>query len=136
MFVLDCSVTMPWVFEDEESAESEAILHRLQTEGAFVPGVWPLEVCNALLVAVRRERLEKRKSERFVAALEDLPITVDDAVCDVFQVVLPLASQHDLSSYDAAYLELALRKKAPLATLDAGLARAARAAGVEVLGGA
>jgi len=137
MFVLDCSAAMPWVFEDESSTESEAILHRLQAEGAFVPGVWPLEVCNALLVALRRGRLAEQKSERFVAALEGLPITVDEqAQGHVFDQVLPLARQHGLSSYDAAYLELALRKKAPLATLDAGLARAAQAAGVEVLGGA
>lgn len=136
MFVLDCSVTMTWVFEDEESAESDVVLDRLQTEGAVVPGVWPLEVCNALLVAVRRGRLSEEKSERFVNALEDLPIAVDDPVGGVFQAVLSVASRHSLSSYDAAYLELALRRQASLATLDTGLARAARAAGVEVLGGA
>ena len=138
MFVLDGSVNDALGVRGRSvGGGARRILHRLQTERAFVPGVWPLEACNALLrLPVRRGRLEKQKSERFVAALEDLQITVDDAVCDVFLVVLPLASQHDLSSYDAAYLELALRKKAPLATLDAGLARAARAAGVEVLGGA
>ena len=129
MLVLDCSATMPWVLEDEESTESDAALNRLQTKGAFVPRVWPLEVRDALLVAVRRGRLARQQSERFVAGLEDLPITADDAVRGVFRAAQPLAGLHGVSSYDAAYLELARRKTAPLATIDAGLARTARAAG-------
>jgi predicted nucleic acid-binding protein len=134
MFVLDCSMTMPWAFQDETSPESERILQRLQADTAIAPAVWPLEVCNALVNAQRRGRLAAEKSARFVTALSRLPISTEDGDSRVFVDVLPLALEHGLSSYDAAYLELAVRRQVPLATLDADLARAARAAGVEVLG--
>ena len=137
MFVLDCSVTMAWAFHDESTAATLAILDRAAKEPAAVPGIWPLEVCNAVLVALRRGRFTAQDVPGFLDLMTALSLVVDTpAQGHIFDEVLPLARRHGLTSYDAAYLELALRKKAPLATLDAGLARAARSAGVEVLGGA
>jgi len=137
MFVLDCSVTMAWAFRDESTPTALAVVDRAAEEPVAVPGIWPLEVCNAVLVALRRGRFSNEDVPGFLDLVTALsPVVDEQAQGHVFDQVLPLARQHGLSSYDAAYLELALRKKAPLATLDAGLARAARAAGVEVLGGA
>ena len=137
MFVLDCSVTMAWAFHDESSTTALAVVDRAAEELVAVPGIWPLEVCNALLVALRRGRFSDEDVPGFLGLVTALsPVVDEQAQGHVFDKVLPLARQYGLSSYDAAYLELALRKKAPLATLDAGLAGAARAAGVEVLGGA
>jgi predicted nucleic acid-binding protein len=137
MFVLDCSVTMAWAFRDESTPATLALLDRTAEEPVAVPGIWPLEVCNAVLVALRRGRFTDEDVPGFLDLVTALSLGVDtQAEGRIFDEVLPLARRHGLSSYDAAYLELALRKKAPLATLDAGLARAARAAGVEVLGDA
>ncbi len=137
MVVLDCSMSMAWAFRDESTPETLAILERVGRESAAVPGIWPLEVCNAVLVALRRGRFSEEDVPLFLNLVEGLPLVADGlSHTEAFEKILPLARECRLSSYDASYLELALRKEAPLATLDAGLARAARAAGVEVLGGA
>lgn len=138
-FVLDASITMAWVFEDEVSGvdphephlDPDSVLTRLLRENALVPALWSLEVANALLVGERRGRLSRRDAERFVQLLAALPIEVDAGTSrHAFRDILPLAREHGLSAYDAAYLELALRIGAPLATLDTALARAARTLGI------
>ncbi|MEI6450771.1 MAG: type II toxin-antitoxin system VapC family toxin [Actinomycetes bacterium] len=137
MFVLDCSMTMAWAFRDETTPGTLDALELAAREACVAPGVWPLEVCNAVLTAQRRGRFTSDDVPLFLALVGRLRVSVDEGGLQrAFDDVLPLAMQHALSIYDAAYLELALRTKAPLATLDAGLARAARAAGVEVIGAA
>ena len=133
-FILDCSLTMAWCFVSEQTPQTQALLARLSTDEARVPALWPLEVANVLLVSERRGKITQAQAAQFVAALRSLPIVVEtDTAGRVWDQVLPLAREHRLSSYDAAYLELALRTGLPLATLDADLKKAASALGVVVL---
>lgn len=132
-FVLDCSVAMGWCFEDEADPYSDAVLGDLADAGAVVPSIWPLEVANVLLTAERRKRISKAQSRRFLELLQGLPISVDDAsVSRAWDGALSLARDHDLSAYDAAYLELAMREGLPIATRDDLLRKAARRCGVPV----
>ncbi len=134
LFVLDCSVTMAWVFPDEASERTDALRESLLTDSAIVPVLWSVEVANVLLVAARRGRITEADWPHIRGSLDALPIDVDTASTSaVLDRALPVASEHGLSVYDALYLELALRFNAPLATLDKKLAAAAAAAGVEVL---
>ncbi|MHB1361418.1 MAG: type II toxin-antitoxin system VapC family toxin [Thermoleophilia bacterium] len=133
-FVLDCSVTLAWMLPDEDEHRVAALLERLATGGAIVPEVWPLEVANALLVAQRRRRLKEKDIERALRDLAALPISVDQETHQhALGATLSLAREYKLSSYDAAYLELARRIRQPLATLDKKLRSACRVAGIELL---
>ena len=130
-FVLDGSVTMVWGFEDEADAYAEAILDHMPDLQAHVPSLWPLEVANALLVGERRNRIKPADTARFLAILEAFPITVDDeTVAHAWSDTMHLARAHNLSSYDASYLELAIRLGLPLAAQDGKLKTAAQAMGV------
>jgi len=130
-FVLDCSVTMPWCFDDEATAYTNGVRDRLADVRAVVPSLWPLEVANATIVGERRKRLDEARSQRFITLLESLPIIVDDETGHrAFGDIVHLARAHQLSAYDAAYLELAIRRGLPLATLDDKLKAAAKAVGV------
>lgn len=134
-FVLDCSVTMAWCFDDEASEYTDSLQDALSNVRAFVPGIWPLEVANATLVGERRKRLDEARSSRFFALLGALPIIVDDATSGkAFGDIVHLARAHNLTSYDAAYLELAIRRGLPLACLDGKLKAAAQAVGVSLYG--
>jgi len=136
-FVLDGSVTMVWGFEDEADEYAEAILERMPDLQAHVPSLWPLEVANALLVGERRRRITSAETARFIAILGAFPITVDDqTVAHAWADTMHLARAHNLSSYDAAYLELAIRLGMPLAALDGKLKTAAGAMGVPLFEGA
>jgi predicted nucleic acid-binding protein len=132
VFVPDASATLAWFFEDETSDWTDALLERLNSgDTAVVPRHWPVEVANALLVAVRRGRISKDKAARFFRDLLALPIRIDSGGSDVtFGRVFDYAEQYGLTAYDAAYLELARREGIALATLDEDLQKAARAAGV------
>jgi predicted nucleic acid-binding protein len=130
-FVLDGSVTMVWGFEDEANTYAEAILSRMPGLQAHVPSLWPLEVANALLVGERRQRITPADATRFLAILDAFPIAIDDETAiRAWPDTLHLARAHNLSSYDASYLELAIRLGLPLATLDDKLKAAAQAVGV------
>ena len=132
--VIDASVALAWCFPDEASVYADGILVALKGRSIVVPAVWGLEIANAMLVGERRKRLKQPEILRFVALLEGLSILQDaQAVTDNVSNVLPLARHYGLSAYDAAYLELAIRHSAPLATLDGDLQRAARRAGVRIL---
>lgn len=134
-FVLDCSMTMAWVFPDEASESTDALRESLLRDNAVVPVLWPIEVGNVLLVATRRGRIAEDDWPRIRVALEALPIDVDHQSCHrVLATVLPVASEYALSVYDAMYLELAIRLGQPLATLDRKLAAAGNAAGMEIVG--
>src|SRR5271157_5731707 len=129
-FVIDASATLPWCFADEATEATNALLSRLRRdEEATVPAHWPVEVANALLMAVRRTRISSQDIYQFLEDLEVLPIRVDPTTKNlVLARVLPLAEQYELTLYDAAYLELAIRENLPLATLDDDLRKASRAA--------
>jgi predicted nucleic acid-binding protein len=130
-FVVDASATLPWCFADEATPATNALLARLRSdEEAIVPAHWPLEVTNALLTAVRRNRISPQDAHQFLQDLEFLPIRIDTTTKNLVRTrVFPLAEQHGLTVYDAAYLELAIREGLPLATLDDDLRRAAGVAG-------
>ena len=130
-FVLDGSVTMVWGFEDEADDYADSILDRMPDLQAYVPSLWSLEVANVLLVGERRKRTTPADTSRFLAILGTFPITVDEETArQAWADTLHLARAHNLSAYDAAYLELAIRRGLPLATLDAKLKAAANAVGV------
>jgi len=130
-FVLDNSIAMAWSFEDETDAYAEAVLDQLATIRTLVPALFPLEVANALLVGERRKRATEADTLKWTAILAALPITIDaETNTPAWGATLNLARGHNLSAYDAAYLELAIRRGLPLATLDARLLAAAEAIGV------
>ena len=131
-FVLDCSVTMAWVFPDEATEATNRLRDSLVESRAFVPSLWPVEVGNVLLVATRRNRIRVEDWREIRASLEALPIEIDPVTTSrAWGASLELARTHQLSVYDAMYLELAMRLQLPLATLDRALRIAARTVGVE-----
>jgi predicted nucleic acid-binding protein len=133
-FVLDNSVALAWCFEDEQTPAIMALLDRVVATGAMAPLLWPLEALNGLLVAERRRRLEPAKRAELAGLLRALPITLDDETADnSWEDTLRLAERFTLSVYDATYLELAQRRRLPLASMDRALRSAAAALGVEVL---
>lgn len=131
--VLDASVALRWCFPDPRNPYARSVLRALRSAEAVVPAIWPLEVANALLVAERAKRLPSADAARFLALLEDLDVRVDaPTLSRALRETRSLAKAYGLSSYDAAYLELALRESLPLATLDEALRKAARKAGVQL----
>ena len=133
-FVIDNSVIMTWCFKDEASQYADLILDRLEVSDGFVPSIWPLEVCNVLLVAERRKRIGEADSARFIALLSELPIIVKQEPPErMIKEIFALARKHKLSSYDASYLDLAMRKGLPIATLDKKLITAAKRSKVPIL---
>jgi predicted nucleic acid-binding protein len=135
-FVLDNSVAMRWLLASNKVSDqryAESVLRSLANAEAVVPNLWHLEAANVLLSAANRKELEISAIERFTVQLENLPITVDTLTANqVFGHTMSLAKAYRLSSYDAAYLELALRESLPLATLDKGLLKAARRSDIEI----
>jgi predicted nucleic acid-binding protein len=133
-FVLDASVALAWCFEDETSAYADRILNGLTHDAALVPAIWALEVANALRVGERRQRLVGADVLRLVEMMCALPIMVDNTLVPRdLGPVLNLARAHDLSSYDAAYIELAAREGLPLATQDSRLQSVAKRVGVRLV---
>ena len=133
-FVLDCSVALAWVFPDEATAALDALCDSLIEDYALTPEIWPLEIANALLAAQRRGRISAEELQDIVAKLRVLSIEMDHETGEqAFTRILALAQKHNLTSYDAAYLELALRQGLPLATLDRQLQAACQLEDVTVL---
>ena len=129
--ILDCSVTLSWCFEDEADRYSDRVLAALEVSEAVVPSSWALEVANAVMTAERRGHLTETEGVRFLALLQELPILVEDMGLDrATGSVLALARKWRLTSYDAAYMDLAMRLGAPLATKSRVLRRACRQSGV------
>ncbi len=133
-FVLDASVALAWCFEDEKDASAHRILRRLDDESAVAPNIWFLEVANGLLLAQRRGRLSQAELSQVVGFLRDLPIACHEVNLELaLGSVLELGERHELSAYDAAYLDLAMRTGLPLATQDNALRAAAEQVGVSLL---
>ena len=133
--IIDCSITLAWCFADETTEASAQIQDRLVDEAAIVPIHWSLEVVNVLAMAEKRNRLTAADASHFLALLATLDIHEDDETfARAFGHLPALCREYGLTSYDAAYLELAIRRQLPLATLDGDLRQAATKCGIEVLG--
>lgn len=135
-FVLDCSVTAAWFFEDEFNRYTQSVRELLLDEGsvAMVPAIWSAEVSNVLFQSERRKRIMVEKVNQALQVLSKLPIETDYLSINNMGHVLRLCRNYTLTSYDALYLELALRANAPLATQDKKLKTSAKKAGIALIG--
>lgn len=129
--VVDASVTLPWFLDDERSAFTDAVFAAVGVAEYWVPAVWRLEFPNALLAAERKKRIDRQTRLEALDLAAALALRVDPAPIDM-RAISALAERHGLSTYDAAYLELALRQGFELITLDRALALAGAAAGIAV----
>ena len=133
--VLDASITLAWCYEDETTEAVQRSFDIVRTNGAWVPVLWLWEVANVLQMNVRRGRHNAKFRDRALADLALFPIKEDaEAGRQAWSGSLILVERHSLTVYDAAYLEVALRRGLPLATLDRDLVRAASAEKIQVLG--
>jgi predicted nucleic acid-binding protein len=134
-FVLDNSVTMRWFFGDgkpQELAYAGRVLDALKKDSALVPVTWGLEVANVIAKAEAKTLVTEARSGAFLEMLEGIDIEVDNSTfAHALSDTLQLARRYKLSAYDASYLELALRKGVPLATLDVDLLTATKKVGVK-----
>ncbi len=130
-FAIDASVVAAWALEENHSV-ADAAARRLRSDSAIVPGLWWYELRNVLVIAERRRRLTEHRTTEFLSHIARLAIVLEQSSDEA--AVLALARRHRLTVYDAAYLELAIRKALPLATLDTALMRAARAESVPLVG--
>jgi predicted nucleic acid-binding protein len=132
--VIDSSIALTWCFEDEASPESDKLFERVRDDGAVVPGLWHLELGNILLQAEKRGRIGAGDVAVRLDLIAELPISVDhETTARAWREILTMARAEGLTTYDATYLELAVRRGLPLLTKDNELARVARRLGVEVL---
>jgi predicted nucleic acid-binding protein len=133
--VLDASIVLAWCFPDENSAVARHVADKFkQGNTALTTSFWPHEVLNALLVGEKRKRISSSLVQSFLDDLATLPIMLEELPAKtVFERIESLSRKHDLTAYDAAYLDLALENQLPLATLDDHLVRACGEAGVEVV---
>jgi predicted nucleic acid-binding protein len=134
-FVLDASVALSIIFEDEFSPYSDAVTEIMKRGRAVVPIVWPLEIANAILTAVRRGRIPGVDAPLLIGTMDRLPVDIDRGIAPEFltQATLTVGLAHRVSAYDASYLELAMRRGLPLATQDEKLMQAAAATGIHIL---
>lgn len=131
--VIDASVALAWCFPDEANDYADTVLVALESHTVIVPAIWGLEITNALVVGERRKRIRQPEVRRFVELLNGLSIIEDgQPFADTVSNVLPLAREYDLSAYDAAYLDVAVRHEIPLVTLDATLHTACTSAGIKI----
>jgi len=133
-FVADASVAIAWVHPAQATAETDAMLDRLAAgDSLVVPALWPLEVANALTVLRRRRKLTPDEARTAIEIIRELPVVIDhEAAVLAFTRLVDLASKHELTVYDATYLELAARRQLPLASNDAQMKQAAIRAGVDL----
>lgn len=130
--VLDNSVVSGWLLENQATTYSDAIANWLKDDRAVAPALLRLEYTNVLRTACKRNRMSAQQAQQAITHLATLPVDIDQEPPDAGHL-LALALRYDLSSYDAAYLDLALRRQLPIATQDVALAEAARLAGVGVV---
>jgi len=125
--VIDSSITLAWLFDDERTPQADAVMRQVAKAGAVVPSLWRLEVANGLQSAVRRKRIDAAFRDASIADLRSLPIAVDtETDRNAWGTTLTLAERFRLTLYHAAYLELAQRLRLPLASLDTELRAAGR----------
>ena len=134
MFVLDCSIAVAWLFEDQSTPQTDELLDRLKDSGALVPTLWRLELGNVLARAERLKCIAAAQIADYLDLLDRSPIVTDTETDGrAFREILALARSEGLTTYDAAYLELAVRRRLSLATLDKELIRAAHRVQVSTL---
>ncbi|MGC9954342.1 MAG: type II toxin-antitoxin system VapC family toxin [Rhizomicrobium sp.] len=134
-FVLDSSVALAWVLKGERTPRTEALLTEAGDNGALVTSLWPIEVANVLLTYERKAVITTADRMHAIAVYSKLPIETDtQTAARAWSTAFELALAHQLTVYDAGYLELSLRSGLPLATLDQALSKAASSLGVPVLG--
>ena len=135
IFVVDASAALAWCFEDEANAWTDGLLERLrQGDRIIVPAHWPTEILNGLLMASRRKRIKPDQPALFWEELSRLPIETEPPQTAIqAKTILALSEKHNLTVYDATYLESAHRRQLPLGTLDSDLRRAAQVEGVLLL---
>ena len=131
-WVIDASVTMPWFFPDEATPFTEGLLDALGAQPLWAPALWVLECTNVLQSAQRRRRIDAKRRAQVAGELDQLPVRIDHEPME-FVSLDRLAATQSLSAYDAAYLELALRRSLTLVSLDARLIAAARGLGHPVI---
>jgi predicted nucleic acid-binding protein len=133
-FVLDASIALSWCFPDETTPSNIVLLERLHTETAFVPTIWSLELGNALLSAERKKRIKYAEIIEFLSLLQNINIQVDGQTdAKAFHETFTLAYSEGLTTYDASYLELAMRRGLPIATKDNLLVKVAKQLGVKII---
>lgn len=132
-FVVDASVAAVWFMPDEEHPIAQRAFEHLSHDRALLPSLWWFEMRNLLIVNERRNRVTPAQTRETLALIDEMPIAFDHEAKS--ETLLRLARDHRLTIYDAAYLELALRKRLSLATLDKALAMAARQENVELIAG-
>lgn len=134
-FVLDCSLAIAWCFKDETTQPVRDAMDRVSEVGAIVPNLWRLEVGNALRTGMRRGQLTSSERDALMERFSEMAISVDpDTDRRVWPEAIRLSDLHGLTVYDACYLELALRRRLPLASLDRALCDAACREAVPVIG--
>lgn len=133
-FVLDASIALSWCFSDESTDFTRKLLRQLENDIALVPTIWPLEVGNILIMAERRKRISYAAMVQFLELLSALRIEIDtETPSKAFHEILSLAYSEKLTTYGAAYLELAMRHGLPLASKDLELCKAAKSLGVHII---
>lgn len=130
--VLDASVTLAWLVGDERNDEADRVLERLRDDRALVPALWISETANGLITAEGRGRITKRDASLAIELLDALPIEIVPESRETLPRVHRLGAEAGLTAYDATYLDLAMRTRSALATLDDDLRRAARARRVKL----
>jgi predicted nucleic acid-binding protein len=133
-FVLDASVALAWCFSDEATPATANLLDRLEADTAHVPAIWPLEVGNILVIAERKKRIHYADISRLLQLFNEINILIDEqTAARGFHEIISLAHAESITTYDAAYLELAMRLGVPLATKDNQLVKAAKKIGVKII---
>jgi predicted nucleic acid-binding protein len=127
--VVDASVALAWVFDDERSSQADGVLDAVIAEGALVPALWHVEIANALAAALRGGRISAADRSQIIRDLSDLDIRTDVHV-PMLERLCCAADTYRLTAYDASYLLLALDRGVALATADRELRAAAKKAGV------
>ena len=131
-FVLDNSVVAGWILLNQATPYTQGIAQRLRSASACTPAMWELELTNVLRTACLRQKLDAQRAQQVLVQIAQLPIEVDRHPVPRSEL-LALALRFGLSTYDAAYLELALRRQLPIASVDQALCEAAMASGVGLL---
>jgi predicted nucleic acid-binding protein len=132
--IADASVVLAWFFDEKQTPKALEVLKRIEIEGLLVPPLWWSEVENGVLMGERRGRKKPDESEAFLSLVRALPIETDDAPRHrISDDILELGRRYQLTAYDAAYVELAKRESASLATFDDALRRCAQSLKIKVL---
>ncbi len=133
-FVADASVAIAWVHPAQATAETDAMLDHLAAgDSVVVPALWPLEVANAITVLRRRRKLTPDEARTAIEIIRELPAVIDhEAAALALTRLVDLASEHELTIYDATYIELATRRQLPLASNDVRMRQAATRSGVKL----